>query len=120
MLSHDKNMQIHDTKASIILAGETLGAFPSPSGAGPGLPVTAAAECCSGGTNPGNWTGHIHKGKCWKRRGRIPLFLDYYLQKLREALAGVVQWIEHRPVNQRVAGLIPSQGTCLGCRPGPQ
>ena len=22
--------------------------------------------------------------------------------------------------NQRVAGLIPSQGTCLGCRPGPQ
>ena len=36
------------------------------------------------------------------------------------ALAGVVQWIECRPVNQMVAGLIPSQGTCLDCRPGPQ
>ena len=34
-------------------------------------------------------------------------------------LAGVAQWIEPGPVNQRVAGLIPSQGTCLGCRPGP-
>ena len=29
------------------------------------------------------------------------------------ALAGVAQWIECQPVNQRVAGLIPSQGTCL-------
>ena len=34
------------------------------------------------------------------------------------ALAGVAQWIEHRPVNQGVAGLIPSRRTCLGCRPG--
>ena len=31
------------------------------------------------------------------------------------ALAGVAQWIECRPANQRIAGLIPSQGTCLGC-----
>ena len=36
------------------------------------------------------------------------------------ALAGVAQWIEREPTNQRVAGLIPSQGTCLGCGPGPQ
>ena len=36
------------------------------------------------------------------------------------ALAGVAQWIVHQTVNQRVAGLIPSQGTCLGCRLGPQ
>ena len=36
------------------------------------------------------------------------------------ALAGVAQWIECRPVNQRVAGLIPSQDTGLGCRPGPK
>ena len=34
------------------------------------------------------------------------------------ALSGVAQWIEHQPVNQRVAGLIPSQGMCLGCRSG--
>ena len=36
------------------------------------------------------------------------------------ALAGVAQWIECWPVNQTVADSIPSQGTCLGCRSGPQ
>ena len=36
------------------------------------------------------------------------------------ALAGVAQGMEHRPANQRVAGSIPSQGTCLGCHLGPQ
>ena len=35
-------------------------------------------------------------------------------------LAGVAQWTEHWPVNQTPAGSIPSQGTCLGCGPGPQ
>ena len=34
--------------------------------------------------------------------------------------AGVVRWIECWPENQRVMGLIPSQGTSLGFRPGPQ
>ena len=43
------------------------------------------------------------------------------LLKLKNwALAGVTQWIEHEPGKQRVAGLIPSQGTRLGCRPGPR
>ena len=32
----------------------------------------------------------------------------------------MAQWIECRPVNQRVAGSVPSQGTCLGCGPSPQ
>ena len=36
------------------------------------------------------------------------------------ALAGVAQWIDCWHANQRVAGLIPSQGTCLGFRLGPQ
>ena len=36
------------------------------------------------------------------------------------ALAGVAQWIERLPVNQRVIGSIPSQGTCLGYGPRPQ
>ena len=36
------------------------------------------------------------------------------------ALAGVTQWIQHRPANQRVDSSIPSQGTCLGCGPGSQ
>ena len=35
-------------------------------------------------------------------------------------MAGVAQWIEPQPANQRFAGLIPSHGTCLGCGPGPQ
>ena len=35
------------------------------------------------------------------------------------ALAGVAQWIECQPVNQRVPGSIPSQGTRLGCGPDP-
>ena len=34
------------------------------------------------------------------------------------ALAGVAQWTECWPVKQKVAGWIPSQGTCLGCGPG--
>ena len=29
--------------------------------------------------------------------------------------AGIAQWVEHGPMNQRVTSLIPSQGTCLGC-----
>ena len=33
------------------------------------------------------------------------------------ALAGVAQWIECWPANQKVTGSIPSQGTCLGYRP---
>ena len=36
------------------------------------------------------------------------------------ALAGVAQWTESRPVNQKVTGLIPSQGTCLSYGPGLQ
>ena len=36
----------------------------------------------------------------------------------RIALAGVAQWVECQPVNQKVTGLIPSQSSCLGCGPG--
>ena len=43
-----------------------------------------------------------------------------YNQKRSGALAGVAQWIEHCGANQRVTGSVPSQGTSLGCRPGPQ
>ena len=32
----------------------------------------------------------------------------------------MTQWIGHGPANQRVAGSIPGQGTCLCCRPDPQ
>ena len=39
-------------------------------------------------------------------------------KKIGIALAGVAQWIECGPANQRVTGSIPSQGTCLSCRSG--
>ena len=35
------------------------------------------------------------------------------------AMAGEAQWTECQPMNQMVTGLISSQGTCLGCGPGP-
>ena len=35
-------------------------------------------------------------------------------------LAGAAQWIEHWPVDQKVAGSIATQVTCLGCRPDSQ
>ena len=43
----------------------------------------------------------------------------FSLKNLGKALAGVAQWNEHKPLNLKVPGLIPSQGTCLGCGPGP-
>ena len=33
----------------------------------------------------------------------------------KQALAGVAQWVVRHPANQKVTGLNPSQGTCLGC-----
>ena len=53
----------------------------------------------------------------------LPWIIQDHLPMLRSvglALAGVAQWIERWPANQRVASSIPSQGTCLGCWPGPQ
>ena len=41
-------------------------------------------------------------------------------KKKKKASAHVAQRIEHhQPANQRVNVWIPSQGTCLGCGPGP-
>ena len=48
------------------------------------------------------------------------LALNSFFKNLLLALAGVAQWIEHQPANQRVIGSIPTQGTCLGCGLGPQ
>ena len=41
-------------------------------------------------------------------------------KKHLSSLAGVAQWIEHWPVNQRVASSVPSYGTCLSCGADPQ
>ena len=48
--------------------------------------------------------------------GRI---LKFYIKGELTPLPDVAQWIERQTLNQRVAGLIPSQVTCLGCGPGP-
>ena len=34
------------------------------------------------------------------------------------ALTGAAQWVGRCPTNQMVTSWIPSQGTCLSCRPG--
>ena len=41
------------------------------------------------------------------------------LKILEISLAGVASWVEGQHANQKVAGSIPGQGTCLGCGPGP-
>ena len=43
----------------------------------------------------------------------------FFFKRLVISLVRVAQWIGCWPANQRVAGLIPSLGTCLGGRPGP-
>ena len=47
-------------------------------------------------------------------------YSGYQMKMLFLALDGVAQSLEHQPANQRVTSLILSQGTCLGCGPGPQ
>ena len=46
-------------------------------------------------------------------------YIPLHLNVPQRALAGVTQWIERQPVNKKVTGSIPSQGTCLGCGTGP-
>ena len=51
----------------------------------------------------------------------LPLnLLQDFIPMSSLVLAGVAHWIERRTVKQGVICLIPSPGTCLGCRPGPQ
>ena len=45
---------------------------------------------------------------------------DVHFKKAKITLAGVAQWIECWPVNQSVSGLIPNEGTYVGCQPGPR
>ena len=43
----------------------------------------------------------------------------HYIRDTHAALAGVAQWLEGWPANQKAAGLIPSPNACLCCGPGP-
>ena len=47
---------------------------------------------------------------------RSKLLKSWIQNKMIPALASVAQWIGHCSANQKVAGLIPGQGTCLGFR----
>ena len=51
---------------------------------------------------------------------RVTNPFENLIKAMNPALAGAAQWIECCLENQKVAGSIPSQGTCLGCGPGPQ
>ena len=42
-----------------------------------------------------------------------------YSPKVKLVLTDVAQWIEHQPANEKVTGVIPSQGTHLICGPVP-
>ena len=53
------------------------------------------------------------------RKNSYFMFVTVFLKE-EWALAGVAQWTEYRPENQKVTGSIPSQDPCLGCRPGLQ
>ena len=48
------------------------------------------------------------------------MLIQHLIKLASLALAGVAQWIECQSENHKVDGLIPSQGTCLGCGPGLQ
>lgn len=46
----------------------------------------------------------------------LALYAPLFLKVMKYiALAGVSKWLEYYPKHQQVAGLIPSQGTYLGC-----
>ena len=50
----------------------------------------------------------------------VSMLIKPMLKKISSALVGAAQWIDCQLANQSVAGSIPSQGTYLGCGPGPQ
>ena len=82
-----------------------------------------SGTCLGCGSRP--WLGCIWEGTNWCFSHRcflslspsLPLFL--LKKNVKSALAAGGQWIEHRPMNQMVTCLIPSQGTGLGCGVGP-
>ena len=64
------------------------------------------------------WDEQFNSFKSEKVEWDYLIISHYYSANM--ALSGVAQWTERQPVNQSVTDSIPSQGTCLGCGPGPQ
>ena len=59
------------------------------------------------------------RGILWVALGTVSYVGSGTLKREGLALTGVAHWVECQPTNQGVAGSISSQGTCLGCGPGP-
>ena len=68
------------------------------------------------------WCSHIMKQHLSTKRDEVLMHttMQKNLENIMLAQTAVAQWIEHQPANQRVTSSIPSQGTRLGCGPGPQ
>ena len=75
---------------------------------GPRQRGTQEGAPCKAQSSPNTW------------RGQILATSPFEVKESKGALVGVAQWIGHQTVKQRITSLIPSQGTCLGCGPGPQ
>ena len=71
--------------------------------------IPSQGTCLGSGPEPVSYT-HL--------RAHETLSTIFKNTNKKTTLAHVAQWIECWPVNQRVTGWIPSQNTCLGCRPG--
>ena len=79
--------------------------------------------CCWNCHNIGLYdiNGRVDRAELFQRRLCGSQYIKYLCCSLKKmlVLAGLAQWIECWPANQKVAGSIQSQGTCLGCGPGP-
>ena len=87
----------------------------------------ATQACALTGTQTGDFSlcGKRPNQQSFAGQGSLPIFnwviSFYYSFKSCLYIPGWCgSWIECQPANQRAAGSIPSQGTCLGCGPGPQ
>ena len=58
----------------------------------------------------------MNKFICTKLRMNVRI----HIKSPKYTLVGMTQWIECSLANQGVTASVPSQGTCLGCKPGPQ
>ena len=47
-------------------------------------------------------------------------FMNNFKKIDKFALTGMAQWVGYHPANQKIANLMPGQGTGLGCGLGPQ
>ena len=69
------------------------------------------------GTEIGQWSPGVIKKP---QPSIVDYFKEFCYKEESRALAGVAQLVGVLSCNQKVAGSIPGQGTCLGCRFSPR